>query len=928
MANPFLFEDEIDTAPGAVDIDVSNPFFSDEPAQYDGENPFLCAENNPFAMEAEPDINNTVVDYQQNIFTATTTHQPMDYTQDVFYGGTVTEANLIGGGGGGGDKENQYHDNNIMFNSNISGGGDLMDDPLKQRPPPPRPTPPNKMAQDLISTLSDQLDVTSSKLLEQIPVTRTPSPVSMRDLHSPSPTPDIVDDLLGADNPFGVEEPPPTAVVQQQSAPQEVDMLDLFGSEQPAAPTRPPPPKTKDDILSLFNTSAKPVEQQQQQQQPDLLSDDILISTEAPVLIEQAAPIVNVATQQQQQQEQQQQDQQPFFESTPTPMIATDNLIPDDTAETAANQPTDILLDTTSQTIPTPTVTEPEPVTVVEDSTPMTIVDNTADTLIEPTNRYELCVSPSAEPYVSSADISEAASDPFPHSPSARSINEDISSPGSGNNPFMDTSEPVEAVDVNDPFGLGSQQQQQPAVPVAPEPKVAPSVPTRVPPPRPQPIVTPQRVVSPVAPAPAPVTTSSYADSLFGTTPAASLQPDEFDVFAQKFEESRSKRNSLTDTSFGGPAAVTGDADAWGSGNDTATAGFGDDGGGFGFDADDNFATMDIKPEDLSDEEKDISVVIRPLDGTQVWSGVTPSLAPPPRPAPMQHTSDGMPNPFGNAMAPQSLNIAKEQPQIPLTDSQASTPLYDEDVSQPLEDFPRIHYVGDGWEMQLRSPKTKKMMTSQRFWKKIWVRLVFVNGTPVVQLSNSKEDKSTFQELPLQPLYSVSEVGAQQYDQYGKIFTIKIQYVFYKERPGIRKGQVQKAERITSKFSKFAAYAIQGDYEGVKEFGSDLKKLGLPVEHAPQVQQLLKLGSMNFEDLKQFSMCVEEALFRMPIARERALVYKTEEIQVTAVDEFYAEQELNGHVSRQIARVRIFFLAFLTGEFQLHFSLIVNFSIN
>lgn len=47
-----------------------------------------------------------------------------------------------------------------------------------------------------------------------------------------------------------------------------------------------------------------------------------------------------------------------------------------------------------------------------------------------------------------------------------------------------------------------------------------------------------------------------------------------------------------------------------------------------------------------------------------------------------------------------------------------------------------------------------------------------------------------------------------------------------------------KAERITNKLSQFAAYAIQGDYQGVKEFGSDLRKLGLPVEHAPQVSYL------------------------------------------------------------------------------------------
>lgn len=50
------------------------------------------------------------------------------------------------------------------------------------------------------------------------------------------------------------------------------------------------------------------------------------------------------------------------------------------------------------------------------------------------------------------------------------------------------------------------------------------------------------------------------------------------------------------------------------------------------------------------------------------------------------------------------------------TDSQETppTPLFDEDVSQPLEAFPRIHYVGPGWEMQLRQPNKKKI-TGQRW---------------------------------------------------------------------------------------------------------------------------------------------------------------------------------------------------------------------
>lgn len=81
---------------------------------------------------------------------------------------------------------------------------------------------------------------------------------------------------------------------------------------------------------------------------------------------------------------------------------------------------------------------------------------------------------------------------------------------------------------------------------------------------------------------------------------------------------------------------------------------------------------------------------------------------------------------------------------------------------------------------------------------------------------------------------------------------------------------------------------------GVKEFGSDLKKLGLPVEHAPSVTQLMKLGSLNYEDLKQFSVSIEEELFTLQAHRDRALHYKMEEVQITAVDELYVEQDAEG----------------------------------
>lgn len=77
---------------------------------------------------------------------------------------------------------------------------------------------------------------------------------------------------------------------------------------------------------------------------------------------------------------------------------------------------------------------------------------------------------------------------------------------------------------------------------------------------------------------------------------------------------------------------------------------------------------------------------------------------------------------------------------------------------------------------------------------------------------------------------------------------------------------------------------------------------------------MFKIGSQTFEDMKQFSMCVEEALFQLSVHRDRALNYKTEEVQITVVDELYVEQDKDGHIDKQIARVRLFFLGFLAGK--------------
>ena len=56
-----------------------------------------------------------------------------------------------------------------------------------------------------------------------------------------------------------------------------------------------------------------------------------------------------------------------------------------------------------------------------------------------------------------------------------------------------------------------------------------------------------------------------------------------------------------------------------------------------------------------------------------------------------------------------------------------------------------------------------------------------------------------------------------------------------------------KMQKITGKLGFLAKAVEDADLKGVKEFGSDLKKLGMPLEHSPQViAVLLDSFSLHF----------------------------------------------------------------------------------
>ncbi|XP_067635830.1 protein stoned-B-like [Eurosta solidaginis] len=978
MANPFLMDDDL----GGVEVEPApNPFFSKadvgEAEETETDNPF-ASQSNPFAFGDEP---------EESAALATDIDPAMS-----FFGTTI-----------------EAEDDTLSIKSTVEED----DETTKRAGPPPRPVPPQ--TQQLINTVSNQMEETSSELLGRIPATRSPSPVSMRDLHSPSPTPDSgMADLLdvsdsgssgnmqgfdmdsggaggnsGVDNPFGAptaisslhgatpvpssakqqppRPPPPRPVPPRPAPPSGVqtnqnqppprptppvvaaasaepstvpsdseDLFDMFGTTKRP---KPPPPKTKEDILSLFEKPAQPVIK------PDLLSDDLVLepSVEAPPDDDE--------------QEEKLSEEDPIFSSMLTR--------PDDSTHDITCQPQaadlnisqinsierkELVVNDNKPRAPTPDIEittvedlprsddedEPEPAPVKP--VPPVVIETEASPEAEEEEEKQIekdTTQVAADPSAYTADSdhsppteSAATTQAVPESSYEATTEQQnseleqmdtgldfaplsgVASGAASANPFASPDEEEEtfppssvvtnifAVDdldtgiVTNIFTTASDTNTTAAVPLnifAADPEPEPAV----------------------------ISAPAYtANNIFAS------EPDEFDAFSAKFDSVKKDNISILDGFGGGSGAVTpSGGDAWGNSAFGSPAAAVPD--AFGAtdcfeNEDDGFYAMKapVRADSVESVDKEFSVVIRPKgDNSQT---ITPQLAPPPPPARniigQAISGDTAPavNPFEDTGFPAPAQL--EENKVKRTDSQDTpqTPLYDEDVSQPLEDFPRLDYVGPGWEMQLRQPNKKKI-TGQRFWKKIFVRLVIQNDAPVVQLLNQATDKQPFQELPLQSSYSVSDIGTQQYDQFGKIFTVKLQYIFYKERPGVRPGQVTKAERITNKLTKFAQYAIAGDYEGVKEFGSDLKKLGLPVEHAPQSSQLFKIGSMNYEDMKQFSVCIEEALFKLNALRERALTYKMEEVQVTAVDEIVVEQDFEGKILKQIARVRLFFLAFLTG---------------
>lgn len=262
--NPFLSMNE-PVAP--VTTDILNPFMTSESETSNfssGDNPF--ATSNPFSdfgNNYEPPAGDTVpVDIFGGAEPTSIGAKQFDEPDsiDIFGNLSMDNEKLT--------KPTELELVSTMVDCSYPNEEDSKDIHSATRPLPPE-------TQNLILTVTGQMEFTSTHLLDRIPPTRTPSPISALDIHSPSPTPE----------PEFIEEPPSTVDINRNKPVRPPPAR----PPRPAPPPRPQaPPQIAADDINLFDAPApivvKPTKEailslysapKQEEKQIDFLSDDI-----------------------------------------------------------------------------------------------------------------------------------------------------------------------------------------------------------------------------------------------------------------------------------------------------------------------------------------------------------------------------------------------------------------------------------------------------------------------------------------------------------------------------------------------------------------------------------------------------------------------------------------------------------------------------
>lgn len=190
--------------------------------------------------------------------------------------------------------------------------------------------------------------------------------------------------------------------------------------------------------------------------------------------------------------------------------------------------------------------------------------------------------------------------------------------------------------------------------------------------------------------------------------------------------------------------------------------------------------------------------------------------------------------------------IQIEDPDSPGSPSLPDDPLKFDEPIGPTLTFTKPQ-TKEGWPMLLRIPEKKNIMSS-RHWGPIYVK---VTDAGFLQLFYEKGLERPFREFKLEVNHEISDPKLQNYDESGRIHTIRIDRVLYREK------------------RKYQPMPL--------------------VTHTGEREQAIKLGTTDYSDFISFILTIQDVLFHLPATVDLSTMHQNyieEEITVDVRDEF------------------------------------------
>jgi len=238
-----------------------------------------------------------------------------------------------------------------------------------------------------------------------------------------------------------------------------------------------------------------------------------------------------------------------------------------------------------------------------------------------------------------------------------------------------------------------------------------------------------------------------------------------------------------------------------------------------------------------------------------------------------------------------------------------------DEPTEPLEPLDPFYPKWDGtsgWVFFLRTP-LKKKLTKNRTWKQIFVRIVVGApndpSAPRLKVFGSDADSAVcFHELSMDPSCALRRMELQQFDQYSKCHTVKVEHLAYIEKLAIKGDRIAPTVRDLTR--------VRG-LKGLKDL-MHKPKTTMVFCHSASPTDSFKFGTLDYVAYKQFIRAFEDVQFAM--SREALMrgkipnSYTKDEVVIDMIDEYYADIEHTGHISYHKARVRLFCISFLSGK--------------